>query len=177
MSEENTTGQEPENNGNDDGTQTGTEFKIEDLPPEAQRIIKDLRKENAKHRTDKQAVKSELDEYKAWKDSQKSELQRAQERAAELEKELTSSKKASKQIAAAKKAGLDLDLADRIRGESDDEMLEDAKSLAQLFGAEKDGGKGSNRGVAGTSGKGAVGTGKSSTSGSWFDEFMKANSK
>lgn len=176
MSEENTNGQEPENNGNENGTE-GTEFKIDDLPPEAQRIIRDLRKENAKHRTDKQAVKSELDEYKAWKDSQKTELQKAQERAAELEKELTSSKRASKQITAAKKAGLDLDLADRIRGESDDEMLEDAKSLALLFGAEKDGGKGSNRGVAGTSGKGAVGTGKTNTSGSWFDEFMRTGGK
>lgn len=177
MSEENTTGQESGNDGNEGGTETGTEFKIEDLPAEAQKIIRELRKENAKHRTDKQAVKSELDEYKAWKDSQKTELQKAQERAAELEKELNTSKVASRQIAAAKKAGLDLDLADRIRGESDDEMLEDAKSLAQLFGAEKDGGKGSARGVAGTSGKGAVGTGKTSNSGSWFDEFMRTGGK
>lgn len=175
MSEENATGQEPENNGND-GAGNGTdEFKIDDLPPEAQKIIRDLRKENAKHRTDKQAVKGELDEFKAWKESQKTELQKAQERAAELEKELNSSKVASRQLAAAKKAGLDLELADRIRGDSDDEMLEDAKDLAKRFGEK--GEKGTNRGVAGTSGKGAVGTGKTSNSGTWFDEFMRTGGK
>lgn len=174
MSEENANGQEPENKGNDDGAGNGTdEFKVDDLPLEAQRIIRDLRKENAKHRTDKQAVKSELDEYKAWKDSQKTELQKAQDRAKELEAELNSTKLTTRQIAAAKKAGLDLDLADRVRGASDDEMLEDAKNLAQLFGGER---KGSNGGrqVAGTQGKGAVGTGKTSSNGGWFEDFMNA---
>lgn len=173
MSEENTNGQEPENKGNDDGAGDGTEFKVDDLPPEAQRIIRDLRKENAKHRTDKNATKAELDEYKAWKDSQKSELQKAQDRAAELERELNSSKLTTRQIAAAKKAGLDLDLADRVRGDSDDEMLEDAKSLALLFGGDNKGASGGGRQAAGTQGKGAVGTGTKSTSGGWFDEFMK----
>lgn len=164
-------GQEPE--GNTD------EFKVDDLPPEAQKMIRDLRKENAKHRTEKQAVKDELAEYNAWKDSQKTELQKAADRATKAEKELADARLEKRQITAAKKAGLDLDLAERVRGESDEAMLEDAKALALLFHGEKKNSKTTARDFSGgTAGKGPVTQKGNSDAGQvWFDQWANGGYK
>lgn len=89
-----------------------------------------VRREAAKHRTDKQKIKKDLEEFQAWKDSQKSELERAKDEVAEARKEANELRRSQSQLKAAKKAGLDLDLADRIRGDDEAEMLEDAKLLA-----------------------------------------------
>ena len=106
--------------------ETGRDYEAE---------IAQLRRENAKHRIQKQEKESELQEFRAWKDAQKTEAQKLQERAERAEKELTTLRLDRLRAAVAKEAGLDPDLADRIRGESEDEMLEDAKSLAKKYGA------------------------------------------
>lgn len=173
MSDDNTVieGQEPEGN--------AEEFKVDDLPDEAQKLIRQLRRENAKHRTEKQAAKAELDEYNTWKDSQKSELQKAADRAEKAEKELAKARTESRQITAAKKAGLDLDLAERVRGESDEEMLEDAKALALLFHGEKKDSKTTARDFSGgTAGKGAVTQKGTADEGkAWFDNWVNGGYK
>lgn len=88
--------------------------------------VKTLRKENASHRTEKQATKKELDEFRAWKDSQKTELERAQEKAAELQKENYSLLKTSIALG----VGLSLDDVDFISGETPEEMKASAEKLA-----------------------------------------------
>lgn len=94
-----------------------------------------LRRENAKHRVAKQQKEAELEEFRTWKESQKTELERAAERAAQAEKELKNLRAEKIQRDIAKEVGLDPDLADRIRGESEEEMLEDAKLLAKKYGS------------------------------------------
>lgn len=89
-------------------------------------IVRDLRKENAKTRTEKQATKAELEEFQKWKESQKTELEKAQERATELEKKTYSLLKES----IALKAGLSPDDVDFIHGDTEDEMKASAEKLA-----------------------------------------------
>lgn len=107
-------------------SRTADEYKAE---------IKQLRKEAASNRVkgrDKAAaLEGELNEYRQWKESQKSELDRALDRASMAEQNLAALAKEKLQVKAAKAAGLDIDLADRIRGDSEDEMLADAKLLAE----------------------------------------------
>lgn len=110
---------------------TGKDTDVKELSPEEMKSeLAKVRREAAGHRVEKQKLKDELREYNAWKDSQKSELERAKEEAEALKRELAKEKRSRQQLDAAKKAGLDLDLADRIAGTSPEEMLEDAKLLA-----------------------------------------------
>ena len=113
--------------------------------------VESLRREAAKHRVEKQKAKEELKEFEAWKNSQKSELERAEDRLKELESELQVERRTRLQTDAAKEADLDLDLADRIRGDSFDEMVEDAKALASKYPKSKSGSPG--RSGAGERGK------------------------
>jgi chromosome segregation ATPase len=117
--------------GNDNGGEN--EAKSSRTPDSYEKEISDLRKEAAKHRVEKQKVKDELQEFNAWKDSQKSELDRANDKLKELETELTRERRSRLQTEAAKKADLDLDLADRVRGDTIEEMIEDAKLMAAKY--------------------------------------------
>jgi hypothetical protein len=140
MSEENTEVQETEDVEGTEETQgdNDSDLTVDDY----KRMVASLRKENAKHRTKNVAKEEELAEFRKWKDSQLTELERAQKRVAELEAKQAERELVERQRSIAKKAGLDESLADRIRGESDEDMLADAKAMALLFGAEKDGGSG-----------------------------------
>lgn len=106
------------------------ERSVEELKAE----LKKVRREAASRRVANNQKEAELAEFRKWKDSQKTELQTAQERAAELEKLVSDYEKKDLQLAAAKAAKLDLDLADRIRGNTPEEMLEDAQKLAEKAG-------------------------------------------
>lgn len=106
------------------------ERSVEELKAE----LKKVRREAASRRVANNQKEAELAEFRKWKESQKTELQKAQERAAELEKLVADYEKRDMQLAAAKAAKLDLDLADRIRGNTPEEMLEDAKRLAEKTG-------------------------------------------
>jgi poly-D-alanine transfer protein DltD len=92
--------------------------------------VKSLRKENASHRTEKQATRKELEEFQTWKDSQKSDLQRAQEEAATLKDEKLSLLKLNAALA----YGLDEDMVEFVKGDTADDIQSSAKKLADRFG-------------------------------------------
>lgn len=96
------------------------------------------RREAAGRRVDAKEAKAltveqatQLQEYAAWKESQKSELERLTEAKLQAERDLAVLRTEKMQTSAALEAGLDPDLADRIRGDSYDEMIKDAKALAE----------------------------------------------
>lgn len=93
------------------------------------------RREAAKYRVRAKDKDAELEEFRAWKDSQKSELERAHEAKTASDRTMKELERENNQIKAALKADLDVDLAGRIQGDSLDEMIEDAKSLAEKFGS------------------------------------------
>lgn len=126
-------GLEPNENDGNEGNEAPPELTLEDYKA----LVPALRRENAKHRTEKQALKADADAYQALKLEQMSELEKAQAKAAALEERLKRSEKGEAQRKAAKAAELDPDLAERIQGESEDEMLEDAKRLQELLGSRK----------------------------------------
>lgn len=97
-------------------------------------IIRDLRRENAKTRTEKQATKKELEEFQAWKDSQKTELERAQEEASRLKEEKLTLLRTN----AALSFGLDEDVAEFVKGDTEDEIKASAKKLAEKLGTNEE---------------------------------------
>lgn len=92
--------------------------------------VKSLRKENASHRTAKQAKDKELEEFRAWKESQKTELERATERAEKAEKD----KLSLLRVNAALSVGLTEEDVEFVHGETEDEIKASAQKLAQRFG-------------------------------------------
>src|SRR5262245_28523943 len=124
MSEEDTTvdeTQDVEGNESDDSADVLETLGEDDLRKE----IKKLRRESAKHRTKNAAKDAELEEFRVWKDSQLTELEKAQKRAGELQSELSKFQLKDNQEKAAKKAGLDPELSDRVRGDSFEDMVAD----------------------------------------------------
>ncbi len=108
----------------------GSKLSYEELHAE----LAKTRREAASRRVSAKEKDSELEEFRKWKEAQKSETDRLAERASAAETELAAMKRERMQLAVAQEAGLDLDLADRIRGESEAEMLKDAKTLAERAG-------------------------------------------
>lgn len=96
--------------------------------------IKTLRKENASHRTEKQATKKELDEFRAWKESQKSDLERAQDEAKRLKDENLSLLRVNAALA----FGLDEEIAEFVKGDTEDEIKASAQRLAEKFGTNEE---------------------------------------
>jgi hypothetical protein len=111
-------------------TTTGSELSVEDLKAELAKV----RKEAASRRVLTREQAEQLEEYKKLKEAQMSDLEKAQAKAVELQSALSAATQERAQIKAAKAAGLDLDWADRVKGESDEEMLEDAMKLAEMAG-------------------------------------------
>lgn len=105
---------------------TEVEMSVDELKAE----LAKTRREAAKRRVSKNEVEQKLAEYEEWKKSQMSEVDRLKAEKAETEEELRKFRVEKLQVAAAKKAGLDPDLADRIKGNTESEMLADAKVLA-----------------------------------------------
>lgn len=96
--------------------------------------IKSLRKENAGHRTEKQAKAKELEEYRAWKESQKTDLEKVQDEAKRLKEENLSLLRTNAALA----FGLDEDVAEFVKGETEDEIKASAKKLAEKFGTNEE---------------------------------------
>lgn len=117
---------------NDGQNTAGTEsvLTLEDAIKE----IGKLRKEAGSRRLKNKETLRKLDEYDEWKKSQMSEVERAKAEKAELEQTVLELRREKWQIDAAAKAGLDPDFADRIRGDSVEEMVADAKRMAAKLG-------------------------------------------
>lgn len=124
-----------------------------------------LRRENGNKRVKNKELDAKLKEYDDWRKSQMSEVDRAKAEKAEVEKELHALRQEKLQSVAARKAKLDPDLADRIKGETEEEMFEDARRLAKKYPASSSSGAGL---FGGASGGRPVGEGKEESEDSWF---------
>jgi len=98
--------------------------------PAALDVIRKLRDENAKRRVEGNESKAELDEFRKWKDSQLSELERAQKAVNEARAEAIESWR----HLAAKEYGVPENLVSRIQGDSRESIFADAKTLAPPAG-------------------------------------------
>lgn len=103
---------------------SGSLDSVED-PKVLKKMIRELRTENAGHRKKKGEQEGQLEEYKKWKTSQQTELEKAQER----EKTLLEEKRALLADKLALEYGVDDEFKDFIAGESEDEMRKRAEKL------------------------------------------------
>lgn len=170
MSEESQVGESTEEVNPEAQSGTESELTREDLL----KVVADLRKENAgsrvRNKTEREEITRKLNEHDEWKKSQLSEVDRLKAEKDDAVKLATDLLREKRQATAAKKAGLDPDLADRISGDSDEEMLADAKKLAAKLptkGTAPD----ANSMFAGQRGA-AVGSGKDANEADWFRKMF-----
>ena len=119
---------------NEEGTDEQLEAAPELTQDELLKEVAKLRREAASRRVANKEKDARLKEYDDWKKSQMTEVDRAKAETAELQstvRELLSEKNRN---TAAAKAGLDLEFADRILGDTLEEMTADAKRLAASLG-------------------------------------------
>ncbi|MFT4034511.1 MAG: hypothetical protein QM679_02935 [Patulibacter sp.] len=107
---------------------------LDGLEPEGQhadsvelREVRKMRRENAALRS---RVKAAEEAERQRADAEKSELQKAQEALAAAQARSTELEQSAARRAAADRAGLPAEFADRLRGSTDEELDEDAKTLA-----------------------------------------------
>lgn len=148
-------------------SEDGTELTNEQLKT----LLAKTRREAAGHRVEKQKVKKDLEEFQAWKDSQKTELERALEENAKLKKAQAEVDEEKMKRKLAKEAGLDLDFADRIKGDSEEEMLEDAKRMAEKLPAKAP--NGSTASYAGRRGESTTDNAKQSKGAEFLSSLAK----
>jgi len=117
----------------DEATEATSGLTLEQALAELSKV----RREAAKHRTEKQAQKAVVEELQKYKDAEKTELEKAVERAQRAEQELTSVRREKAARDAAKAAGLDSELADLVQGETEEELAASAKALAERLGTAK----------------------------------------
>lgn len=104
--------------------------EVED-PSVLKDMVKKLRAENAKTRTEKNASKSELEEFKAWKESQMTEAEKLQARLVAAEEKVA----AAERRAIISEFNLPEDLAEFVTG-TEDEMRAKAEKLAARVASE-----------------------------------------
>lgn len=89
-----------------------------------------VRAEAAARRVENRELKAAQEELQKYKDAEKTELERVTERAAQAESQLQSLKVEKLARAAATAAGLDPDLAEFLRGTTEEELAASAEALA-----------------------------------------------
>ncbi len=95
--------------------------------------VKKLRAEAAKYRTENKALSEKAKQWDEHSEAQKSELDKALEKAAQAEKELETLRNQSTRMKVASKFNLPAALSDRLKGSTEEEMEDDAKAmLAEL---------------------------------------------
>lgn len=124
--------------------------------------IKKLRKEAASRRMANKELDAELAEFKKWKDSQRTELEREKAKSEELALEIAKLKKEKLMVDIAEEFDLDPELIDFIDGADEKEMRRKAEKLAEkgLLKAAKDSDSlraGAGRGTPVNSKKGSLG--------------------
>lgn len=156
-----------------DPTNTDDGAPIEEEPNDLNTVeglkaeLAKVRREAAARRVANKDKDKELEEFQKWKESQKSELEKALDRAKAAEAKAAKADKEKLQRRVAKEAGLDPDLADRLIGDTEDELLEDAKALAAKYRV-----SGTNLTAAGRRGQ-PVTSGK--TASMTFNDFIRGN--
>lgn len=104
-------------------------------PEAARKEIEKLRKEAAGWRTKYRDAEPQLTEYQKYLDSQKSELERAQEAAQRYEQELLATRTANARLMAAATYNLPPDLIELLGGGTEEEIDARAKLLAERLAA------------------------------------------
>lgn len=157
----------------DDSEDEETDTDLSKLSKEElAKIARKLRRENAKRRVTTNQTTKEIEEFRKWKESQLTEKERLTARIKELEQEKASADHDKLVRRVAKKAGLSLEVADRLRGETEEELLEDAISLAKLVGKRSASTAAQHAGNRGT----PVGAGGTPSDSDWFrDLFQNTN--
>lgn len=117
--------------------------KDKTFPKEA---VDKLRKEAAGHRTKANELKEELQKVK---DAAKSEQQRLEERASTAEGRADKAEKSLVRLKVAQALKLPEELAERLVGETEDELKEDGKKLLKLAGGGTSSGGGLDQGPRG----------------------------
>lgn len=121
---------------NDAGGAGGAEdksFKVIESQDDLDRIVQQrLARERAKF-ADYDDLKTKASQFDELQESQKSEAQRQQERAAQLEREATESKLAAARLEVALEKGLTAVQARRLVGTSKEELASDADELLASF--------------------------------------------
>ena len=127
---------EDSNTGNSNGTES-TESQsgaptatpatgIESLPEWAQTELTKARQDAAKYRTERNGIRDELAALK----EQVAEFDSTKDQLEQLLTEKSLTELTVMRLEAALEAGLDRDMAERLRGETAEELAEDARSLA-----------------------------------------------
>lgn len=173
MSEPN--GQVPENNDENDAVgaldaDTSKNSSIGDLETALKEIEK-LRKENAAKRVKNKETESELEEFRKWKDSQKTELERLQEAKEAAEKELVKLRREGLRNSIGAEFKLDPDLYEFITGADEEEMRARAEKLAGKVKLPEAAGPQST--YAGNRGTYVAGSNKRSLGGLFLEELAK----
>lgn len=104
----------------------------EDSLPEAVKEI--LRKNREATRAAERARAAAEKKAKTLEDASKSEADKEKERQAQLAKDVEDLRKENLRLKIGTKTGLPASLVERLRGETEEELLEDAKSLQALLG-------------------------------------------
>lgn len=101
----------------------------------AEQLVEANRKKNAENkalRDKNKAYEDQFKEFEAWKESQKTEEQKAAERTQALEAENAALKRAALIARVQASTNLPDALVERLRGDTEEELTEDAKALAAL---------------------------------------------
>ena len=114
-----------------EGSGEGNESSL--TPEQLAAELRKVRQEAAGWRTKYQAAKPFEDKARELEESQKTEAQRLAEATTAAEQRAIKAEARLARLDAAREAGLDLTLADRIVGDTPEAMLEDAKVLAERF--------------------------------------------
>lgn len=88
--------------------------------------VKKLRAENAKYRTEAKELANKAKQFDDLQESQKTELQKAQEAAQRAEQELQTARTEALRVKVAAAKGLPASIADRLHGTTEEEMQADA---------------------------------------------------
>lgn len=138
-----------------EGTQSTEQQQGEpaELGDAGKKALAEERKRAAVAEKEAKALKARLDEIET---ANLSELDKAKNRASEAETRLSQIEQTNTRMRVALEAGLPLEDVDRIKGETEDELLADAKSLAARLGKtaatpKPDPSQGARDGEAGTS--------------------------
>lgn len=110
-------------------SKTSKDSTIEDLPTALKEIEK-LRKENAAKRVKNKDTETELEEFRQWKESQKTEVERLLEAKESAERELKTLRAESLRNQIAAEVNLDPDLYEFVTGADAEEMRAKATKLA-----------------------------------------------
>lgn len=127
--------------------------------------LQKVRKEAASRRVLTREQEKQLAEFETWKKSQMTESERLKAERDEAVKKLQDAETEKLQRKVARAAKLPVDLADRIRGNTEEEMLEDAKAMAKRLGGTANGMFAGQRGTP-------VGTGAARSEDAWFRELF-----